>query len=259
MWWTSQYRHNAFNFHRCYGRKPYFRGQNKPFKPRRMRGLLNLLSFLFTTGLFIAGAFYFIAKIIGQIAFDPNSSAWKKTVQKLQDKMRSLAAGALVPWDGEMLSLLSFNRTKVKKPGFWNSSSEGIFTTIYQEPVVAYAGLTSGKTAVFAARTSTKEFIFRQKEKETEIWINNTPFAVYASGALLAAGRGSRLLASLEYDAAEAQWPLMIGDKAAAAINNPARAESLGPNPRSVTLLRKLTQEEEDAVLALAIMFAIRG
>lgn len=223
-----------------------------------MRGLFNLLSFLLTTGLFIAGAFYFIAKLIGQIAFDPNSQAWKRTVQKLQEQVRALAAGVLVPWDEEMLSLLSLNRTKVRKPGFWNSSSEGIFTTIYQEPVMAYAGMKSGNTAVYLVRTSAKEYIFRQKEKETEIWINNNPFGVFVNGALMAAGSNPRALARVEHDPAESQWPVLLADKAAATINNPEQADRQGPNPRAVTLLRQLDANEEDVVVALAMMYALR-
>jgi hypothetical protein len=223
-----------------------------------MRGLFNLLLFLFTTGFFVIGIFYFIAKIVGRIIFDPASQAWKRTIEKLQTRLRAQGAGALVPWDAEMLSLLSLNRTKVKKPGWWDNTTEGIFLSIYQEPVLAYVGQTSGNTAVFVARTSTKEYIFRQKEKETEIWVNNQPFAVYVKGVLLAAGRSSQILARIEADTAEAQWPVMIGDKAAAAITNPKRAESAGPNPRALTMLRKVTPEEEDALLAMVMVSALK-
>lgn len=224
-----------------------------------MRGLLNLLTFLFTTGLFITGVFYFIAKMLGRIVFDPASNAWKRTLEKLQTRIRSQAAGALVPWDEEMLALLSLNRVNVKKPGFWDSTSEGVFSSIYQEPILAYAGQTSGNTAAYVARTSTKEFIFRQKEKETEIWINNQPFAVFINGTLLAAGRSTQILARLEAEPAEAQWPVLLNDKAAAAITNPQRAASAGPNPRALTLLRKVTSEEEDALLALTLLYSLKA
>ena len=223
-----------------------------------MRGLFNLFTFLLTTGLFIVGVFYFIARLLSRIVFDPGSQAWKRTLEKIRTRLRAQAAGALVPWDAEMIGLLSLNQTNVKKPGWWDSFLEGVFTSIYHEPVVSYAGQISGKTAVFIARTSAKEFIFRQKEKETEIWINNQPFGVYISGVLLAAGKSSQMLARLEPNAEEAQWPVMIGDKAAAAITNPARIASAGPNPRALTMLRKVNIEEEDALLALTLMFSLK-
>lgn len=243
----------------CNGNKPYFcRRKYRHQKPKSMRSILNFLTFLLTTGVFIVGAFYFIAKILSKIVFDPSSRAWKRNLEKLQAQVRSQGAGALVPWDAEMLGLLSLNRSKVKKPGWWDSTAAGIFTSIYQEPVLAYAGQTSGKTAVFVARTSVKEFIFRQKEKETEVWIDNKPFAVYISGVLLAAGRSSQVLARVEAEADEAQWPVMLGDKAAAVITNPDRTADAGPNPRALTMLRKVNSEEEDALLALALWFALK-
>ncbi len=224
-----------------------------------MSRILPFLAFLLTTAFFIVGIFYFIAKTLGRIIFDPGSAAWKRSIAKLQARIRAQAAGALVPWDAEMLSLLSLNQSNVKKPGWWDSSSEGVFQSIYHEPVVSYAGQISGNTSVFVARTSAKEFIFRQKEKETEIWIDNQPYGVYINGVLLAAGRSSIILAQVEPSSDEAQWPVMIGDKAAAAITNPKRVAEAGPNPRALTMLRKVNAAEEDALLALALMFSLRA
>lgn len=250
----------AFFHAHGFGGKSYFRPRkHRHYKPTPMRGLFNLLSFLLTTGLFITGVFYFLAKMLGRIVFDPASQAWKRTVEKLQARLRAQAAGALVPWDAEMLGLLSLNRTKVRKPGWWDNTAEGVLMSIYQEPVLAYAGQTSGNTAVFIARTGAKEYIFRHKEKETEIWVNNQPFAVYINGVLLAAGRSSQVLARVDADAAEAQWTVTIGDKPVAAINNPQRAASAGPNPRALTLLRKGTAEEEDALLALVLVHVLKS
>jgi len=242
------------------GQKPYFcRRKYRQRKPKSMSRVLPFLAFLLTTAFFIVGIFYFIARTLGRIIFDPGSSAWKRTIAKLQTRIRAQAAGALVPWDAEMLSLLSLNQSNVKKPGWWDSASEGVFLTIYQEPVLSYAGQISGNTSVFVARTSAKDFIFRQKEKETEVWINNQPFAVYINGVLLAAGRSSQMLARLEPNAEEAQWPVMIGDKAAAAITNPKRIADAGPNPRALTMLRKVSAEEENALLALTMMFSLKA
>jgi hypothetical protein len=224
-----------------------------------MGRFLPFLVFLLTTAFFIVGIFYFIARTLGRIIFDPQSSAWKSSIAKLQARIRAQAAGALVPWDAEMLGLLSLNQSNVKKPGWWDSTSEGVFQSIYHEPVVSYAGQISGNTSVFVARTSAKEFIFRQKEKETEIWINNQPFGVYIKGVLLAAGRHSQILASVEAEADESQWPVVVGDKPAAAITNPQRLENAGPNPRALTMLRKVNAEEEDVLLALALMFSLKS
>lgn len=220
-----------------------------------MRFFFFLLMLVLISGSLIVGAFYLIAKLLGRINFNPESQAWKKTLEGLRDKVKTQAAGALVPWDKEMLSLLSLNRSNVKKPGFFNSTAEGVFTTIFQEPVLAYAEQKSGGTGVIVARTSDREFIFRQKGKETEIWLNGQPFGVLVEGSLLAAGKSSRLLARIEKKAGEVQFPVLLGDAVVASIANPALADS--PNPRALTLLRELSSEEESALLALTVLVVV--
>lgn len=206
-------------------------------------------------GSFIVGSFYLIARVLGQLNLDPESQEWKNTVERLRARLQAQAAGALIPWDREMLSLLSLNRKTLKKNGFFSSStSEGVFSTIYQEPVLAYAGQSKGETSVLIARTSDREFTFRTRGKETEIWVSGVPFGIFAEGTLMSAGRNSRVLASLDPDSGEAQIPVSLGNKTAAAITNPDHATTAGPNPRAVTLLREPSEAEENALLALAIL-----
>lgn len=220
-----------------------------------MRFLLPFLMIVVMAGSFIVGMFYLIARVLGQLNLDPESQAWKNTVERLRARLQSQAAGALVPWDSEMLSLLSLNRTMVRKPGFFNSStSEGVFTSIYQEPVLAYAGQKKGDTAVLIARTSDREFTFRTRGNQTEIWVGGQPFGIFREGVLLSAGRNSRMLAKLEGDEAGKQIPVLLGTRTGAAISNPDFSASAGPNPRALTLLGDLSEEEENTLLALAIL-----
>ncbi len=220
-----------------------------------MRFLLPFLMIVVMAGSFIVGMFYLIARVLGQLNLDPESQAWKNIVERLRTRLQSQAAGALVPWDGEMLSLLSLNRTMVRKPGFFNSSTyEGVFTSIYQEPVLAYAAQKKGDTSVLIARTSDREFTFRTRGKETEIWVSGQPFGVFTDGVLISAGRDGRLLAKIEGDSNEKQIPVLLGSNTGAAISNPDYTASAGPNPRALTLLRALSEEEEQALLALAIL-----
>ncbi|GAB4494230.1 MAG: hypothetical protein OHK0019_20030 [Saprospiraceae bacterium] len=221
-----------------------------------MRFFFFLLMLVLISGSLIVGAFYLIAKFLGQINLNPESQAWKKTLEGLRDKVKAQAAGALVPWDKEMLSLLSLNRSNVKKPGFFNSTAEGVFTTIFQEPVLAYAEHKIGGTGVIIARTSDREFIFRLKGKETEIWLNGQPFSVLVEGSLLAAGKTSRLLARIEKKPGEVQFPVLLGDAVAASIANPEKTDS--PNPRAITLLREVSSEEESVLLALTVLQVVK-
>ncbi|MCC6283455.1 MAG: hypothetical protein IT262_22810 [Saprospiraceae bacterium] len=223
-----------------------------------MKLLVFLLMMIVIPALFVVGIIYSIARMLGAINFNPESKAWKAALERLRTRMRSQAAGMLVPWDEEMLSLLSLNQSVTKKPGWFDRATEGVVSTIYQEPVVAYASHSSGNTGLLLARTSNKEFIFRIKAKETEVWVDGQPFAVLIDGTLLAAGRGSKILARLESGRDEMQVPVLLGDKTAAAISHPNRTDA-GPNPRAVTLLRPVNADEELALLALALLQILKS
>ncbi len=223
-----------------------------------MKLLLFLLMMIVIPAIFVVGIIYAIARMLGAINFNPESKAWKETLDRLRTRMRSQAAGMLVPWDNEMLSLLSLNQSVTKKPGWFDRATEGVVSTIYQEPVIAYAAQSSGNTGLLLARTSHKEFIFRIKGKETEVWLDGQPFAVLVDGTLLAAGRGSRMLARLESSRDEMQIPVLVGDKTAAAISHPNRTDA-GPNPRAITLLRAVNPDEEMALLALTLLQIVKS
>jgi len=228
---------------------------NKPKKRRMISGLLGLLAMLFMAATFVVGVVWTVARALFNVAFNTNSQAWKKLVEVMRARLQSKAVGNLIPWDGEMLSLLSLNRINLRKPGWFDNLSEGTLTTIYHEPVVSYVGRLGGKNGVLIARTKDKEFIFNIKGNETEMWLNGQALGVLAGGALLAPGRGSHLLAQVEVNKDENQFPVILGNNTAAAIANPARTDS--PNPRAVTLLRNLNPDEENVVLALTVLKAV--
>ncbi|TNE66885.1 MAG: hypothetical protein EP344_02225 [Bacteroidetes bacterium] len=215
-----------------------------------MRALFSLLTVLLTIAFFVTGVVYLLSRAFGSFSLDPKSRAFKRMLQTLRSRLNTVASD-LVPWDHEMLSLLSLNRIKEKAPGWFNAVSSGQFTTIYQEPVVAYVSQRVGKSHVMVVRTSKHEFIMRRKGKETEIWLDNKPFGVFVDGVLLAPGKNSHMLAKVEDKPEEDFSPLLLGNATAATLNKPDRAKS--PNPRALTLLRELDMEEEQVALAVAL------
>lgn len=223
-----------------------------------MNALLRLFFAVLMGALFITGIFYVVASILSSIAFNPESRAWKELLAKLRIRLNKRAqfpatgvSGSLVPCNAETLSHLSLKPKIVKKAGWRDGTFEGMFTTIYQEPVLLYAGQRNGKMAAIVARTSDKEFVFRQKGKETEIWENGQPYAVFVNNTLLSTGKQSRMLAKLEMDSDLRQWPVLMGQSDAALLTNMARVVS--PIPRAFTILRGLSPEEEQALLLLTV------
>lgn len=217
-----------------------------------MKILFSFLTVLMTVAFFVAGVVYLIARTFGQmVSWSPDSKVFKRLLEGLRSRL-SAESGSLVPWDREMLGLLSLNRVNEKKPGWFNPLQSAQFTTIYQEPVLAYVTQQSGKMRVTVARTSDREFIFRQKDRETEIWLGGQPLGLFVDGAFLAPGKGSKLLARLDDRSDEAQSPVLLGNSTALTLSNPARSSS--PNPRALTLLRELTPDEENIAMALIFL-----
>jgi len=216
-----------------------------------MRALFSLITVLLTTGFFVVGIVYLIARTFSQISWNPESKAFKRMLDNLRNRLRAIKP-ELVPWDQEMLGLLSLNRVNERKPGWFNPFSSGQITTIYQEPVVAYVTQQMGKMRVTLARTSDREFIFRTKEKETEIWLNGAPFGLFAGGALLAPGKGGKLLARLEQKPDELHSALILGNAKAVVLSNAGHAG--GPNPRAMTLMQELDRDSENITLAMALL-----
>lgn len=217
-----------------------------------MRIIFSLFMIIFLFASAIVAIVYFVSRAISSFSLNPQGAAWKRMVERLRNRAKNQKAGPLVPWDHEMLGLLSLNRSVLKKPGFFDNTTEGVFTTIFHEPVLAYVTLKGGANNVTLARTSDREFIYRQKGRETEIWLNGQPFGVFVDGALLSAERGSKLLAQVEAGNDALQMPVLIGNGTAASISRTGRAA--GPNPRALTLLRDLGPAEENALLALTIL-----
>lgn len=216
-----------------------------------MRALFSLITVLLTTAFFVVGIVYLIARTFGQIAWNPESKAFKRMLDRLRARLQTVRAD-LVPWDDEMLGLLSLNRANERKPGWFNPFSTGQITTIYQEPVVAYVTMQTGKVSVTVARTSDREFVFRKKDKETEIWHNGAPFGLYAGGVLLAPGKSAKLLARFEHKPDEVHSTLILGNAKAVVLSNAKHAS--GPNPRAMTLMQELDQESENIALAMALL-----
>ena len=228
---------------------------------KSMTALFRLLFAALLVGLFITGFFYFIASLLSSIAFNPASRAWKELLAKLRGRLvkHPLTKGmpeTLMACNDETLAHLSLKPKILKKAGWRDPIFEGFFSTIYQEPLLVFAGQKSGKTSVVVARTSDKEFVFRQKGKETEIWQNDQPYAVLVDGVLLSSGKQSRMLAKLETDPELRQWPVLLGQGEAGTITNGQRAVS--PIPRAVTLLRNLSPEEEQVMLVLAVVQGLK-
>jgi hypothetical protein len=216
-----------------------------------------LFVFIFGVFSFILSVVWMLAKAFGNISAQPGTRQWDSLVNRLRS---ILEKSMLIPWDGkDLMPLMSLGN--FKKHNKWyetGNTRKGTIDTIYQEPVIAIAEISLGKSKVAVARTSTQEFVFRIKDKDVEIWVDSKPYAVLSGGALLASGKNSKLLAQIQANNDERSLPVALGNQTTLTLSNPA-LPPLSPNPRAMLLLRDLNAEEETAALSLAILYQLRN
>ncbi|MEY3243480.1 MAG: hypothetical protein RIR11_4919 [Bacteroidota bacterium] len=221
-----------------------------------MKGL-----FVFIIGIFsfFISVVWMLVKAFGNIAAQPGSRQWDSLVNRLRTVLEQEKAN-LIPWDGkDLMPLLSLSNLKNHSKWYETGSTrKGTIDTIYQEPVIAVAEISLGKSKIAVARTSNQEFVYRIKDKDVEIWVNSQPYAVLSGGALLASGKNSKLLAQIQANNDERSLPVALGNQTTLTLSNPA-LPPLSPNPRAMLLLRDLNAEEETAALSLAILYQLRN
>lgn len=216
-----------------------------------MRLLFGLFELIFLLAFFITGGIWVMARVFSGMGWGLSDKATDNLLKRLREVLKPSRA-RLIPWEPDTLQLLSTNCIEYKRQGLFGRPETGIFTTIYQEPVLAYAEQRVGKFSLLLAQTADREFVFRRKERETEIWVNGKALGTYTQGTLSAPGKKGEVLAQIELEKDAGQFPVQIRNKTAGAVQNPARSAS--PNPRAVTTLREPGVEEEQVLLALALL-----
>ena len=121
-------------------------------------------------------------------SFQPQGSRYKSGVDSIEQYLRSQQA-RLVQFDKDELPLLSDNLLESKKNLFIEvRKNEGILTSIYHEPFVAFRRLhfdAAHKTGIIGAATKQDVYIFILKKDHTDVFINQRPYGTIKAGGRL--------------------------------------------------------------------------
>jgi len=216
-----------------------------------MRILFFLLTLILMATVVVIGV-YFISLILKN--FQPGKSKVEEDVRKMKATMQ-LLINDLVPWKKEELDLLSFNQVnkKISKGVF--KAGQGIITSIYHEPMIAwsykkYVG--GGDNAVLYACTSHHEFIFRIRNNGTTIVIDNEEIGQIRDNGVLYSAKTDRLMARINRDHDHLTLPVLVGDKEIGTIKSTNYAQQT--NNRAFELLTEMNEEEEAILLSFTIL-----
>ena len=131
--------------------------------------------------------------------FNPGRKRIQHDLDQFKAELQPFVA-ELAPWSKEEMHQLSFNLINKTTKKQITTTTKGVFTTIYHEPVIAFAYrkyVSPKENALLYARTSDREFIYRIKNDEVELVIDNVLVGKIDSRGILTNPKGNKMLAQI--------------------------------------------------------------
>jgi len=185
--------------------------------------------------------------------------------KKIQDDLKKIKAelaplvADLVPWSSEEMEQLSFNQIKKSLKSGLVKTSKGVLTTIYHEPVVAWAYkkyVSRNENGLLYARTSNQEFVYRIKNGEVEMVVGEQLMGILNQQGVLVDQKGNKQLAQINKNKDNLVLPVLVNNKLVGGLSNPERGQK--GNVRAFQHLSKMDKEEEEIVLSLSILELVK-
>ena len=189
--------------------------------------------------------------------FKPSKKKIQEDLKKMKAEVAPLAKD-LVPLSKEELELFSQQQINQIKKKRATSSSQGVFTTIFDEPIVAYSYkkyIASGADALLYVRTTEHEFAYRIEKDVVKVVIDNQLIGSLKPNGVLYGGDKQHMLARINRDAEDNLIPVIINDKEVGNLTKalpPAKGNEV--NSRAFEFIRDdMNQEEKKVFLSLAL------
>jgi len=216
--------------------------------------MIALKLFLFLLiGLILAGVALNMLRTIFK-NLSPNNNKIQADIKQMRVEITPYVAD-LVPLESEELELMSLNQLNQSLKKGMTTTAKGVFTSIYQEPLVAYSykKYIGGNNALLYARTATKEIVYRFTKKGVKVAINQSYYGTINQGKLYGENN-KQLLAQVNTRPTDLLLPITVGEKEVAMLNS-SEQTSKSPQPRAFQFVNNsITEEEETAFLTLAVL-----
>ncbi|MEN0003304.1 MAG: hypothetical protein AAF798_04145 [Bacteroidota bacterium] len=171
-----------------------------------------MLYFAFATLLVTIIALVWVLRIFS--SYNPG----KKRVQEDLKKMKldlDQQNVELVPIDEGELELFSTNQIKqILKKGI-TTTATGVFTTIFDEPVLAYSYkkyVSKGHNAILLVRTANHEFAYRIQKGEIRIVIDSQLVGALKADGVLYGAKSQKVLAKVNRES-DRQLPVLVNNR----------------------------------------------
>lgn len=190
--------------------------------------------------------------------YRPGRSKIQDDLKQLRAELAPMVAG-LVPWTSSEMEQLSFNQINRTSKGGVVKTSKGVLTTVYHEPVIAWAHkkyVGQQENGLIYARTSDREFVYRLKNGEVEMVVGDELVGVLNPSGILVGHKSNQQLAQINKDETNLVLPVKVNNKLVGGLSNPERNQK--SNARVFQHLAKLNKSEEELVLSLSILEMVK-
>ena len=202
--------------------------------------------FLFFGGIFAYVLYQFLT------SFPPGRKRREEEFKNLKAEIADWFP-ELIAWNKDELEMLSLNQINNKKSGTLRPTGKGIFTSVYSEPMIAYAYKQlqgkKGQSLVYA-KTANHEYGLNMKSRETDIWMDGIPLGSLKSTGAFIDPNGQEI-ARIKKSNDQKSLPVFIKDREIASLIHPDQLKDV--NPRTFELVQQMSKEEEAVIVALAI------
>ncbi len=199
---------------------------------------------------------YVLAKTIEN--YRPGRKKIQKDLAEIRGELTPYV-NQLVKWSDEEMEQMSLNRTNNMTRKRVVTTSKGVFTTIYHEPLMAYfykKYVSTSENSLLYARTTDHEFIYRMKNGVTEVMVNDKLLGTINEKGTLLAGKDNKPIAQLHLESSQMLLPVLVHGKQVGTLINPAKNRKT--NPRAFEMLKKMSDEEEEIFLSLSILELVK-
>lgn len=192
--------------------------------------------------------------------FSPSEKRIREELKRMQTDMDGWV-DELIPIDRKELELFSLTQIKNSIKKRLTTSGKGIYTTIFEEPIVAYSYkkyLGKNAHALLYCRTAEHEYAYWIRPKGVQVVIDNELVGTYQDNGVLYGADSKKMLARINRGDMK-MFPVVVGEREVASMVKALPAPKSDISTRAFQFVREdLTHEEEKLLLSISLLEMVK-
>lgn len=210
---------------------------------------------LIILGFFLLAMGFIVVQLVDFfLSINSGSGQIKRDVAELKSKIATYISN-LVPMTIKELELLSINETGTTSVQGVSTTRSGAFTSIYHEPLLAYAfkeyKYPAGKRLLLIS-SEDDDFLYLTDGNKTKVSVNNKELGVIDESGNLYDPKSNNLLAQIEANQKLSSHPVKVGSREVGEVINARLNQS--PNPRAYQFIESMDDREMELFKALTFL-----